>query len=111
MPSVVVKSVDREAVRKEVRAYARALRAAHPEVERIVWFGSWVRGTPTPGSDVDLCLVLSQSDKPFRDRIPDYLPFGFPVDLDLFPYTRAELERLRTSSPAWYRTLMSGEEL
>jgi len=109
--SVVVRSADPGRVRQAVEALARDLRAAHAEVERIVWFGSWVTGIPTPGSDVDLCLVLAESDKPFRDRIPDYLPVGFPVGLDLFPYTRAEFERLQTTFPEWYRAITGGREV
>jgi hypothetical protein len=57
---------------------------------------------------VDLCLVLRESDRPFRERIPQFLPNGFPVGLDLFPYTVQELDRLRDESPQWYRCLMSG---
>lgn len=92
-------------------AYAADLRRNHPEVKRIVWFGSWVSGIPRAGSDVDLCLVLTRSDKPFRERIPDYLPGAFPVGLDLFPYTEAELERLLAGSPGWREALMRGHEL
>lgn len=111
MGSVAVRSADREGTRLAVEAYARELRAAHPEIERIVWFGSWVTGIPSPGSDVDLCLVLTHSEKAVRDRIPDYLPFGFPVGIDLFPYTRVELERLRESAPTWYAEIARGRVL
>ena len=80
-------------------------------MRRIIWFGSRVNGIPAPGSDVDLCLVLADSDKPFRERIGDYLPLGFPVGLDLFPYTVAELERLRQEHASWHRALTSGVDL
>jgi len=80
-------------------------------VRRIVWFGSRVNGIPSPGSDVDVCLVLAQSDKPFRERAVDYLPLGFPVGLDLFPYTVEELERLRREHPSWHRSIMAGVDL
>ena len=80
-------------------------------MRRIIWFGSPVNGIPAPGSDVDVCLVLSRADKPFRDRIGDYLPFGFPVGLDLFPYTLAELERLRREHPSWHQAISSGVDL
>ena len=80
-------------------------------MRRIVWFGSRVSGVPAPGSDVDLCLVLAHADKSFRERIGDYLPLGFPVGLDLFPYTLAELERLRREHPSWHRALTSGVDL
>ena len=80
-------------------------------MRRIVWFGSRVSGMPSPGSDVDVCLVLAHSDKPFRERVGDYLPLGFPVGLDLFPYTLEELDRLRREHPAWHRTLTAGANL
>ena len=80
-------------------------------MRRIIWFGSRVNGTPTPGSDVDLCVVLSGSSRPFRDRIGDYLPFGFPVGMDLFPYTEGELERLEREHPSWHEAITSGIDL
>jgi predicted nucleotidyltransferase len=60
-----------------------------PEVEEVVVLGSFARGTFAPGSDLDVLIVLTQSAKPFRDRIPDYLPGSFPVGVDVLPYTRA----------------------
>jgi predicted nucleotidyltransferase len=77
----------------------------------VIWFGSWVTGLPTPASDVDLCLILSSSDKLPRDRIPDYLPLGFPTGIDLFAYTKEEFERLQHSNPGWYGAIISGMEV
>jgi predicted nucleotidyltransferase len=111
LSSVVIKSADREAVTRAVVSYAASLRAGHPEVERLIWFGSWVTGLPTPGSDVDLCIIVSSADRPMRDRVPDYLPLGFPVGLDLFVYTRAEFESLEERSPGWRATILSGRDL
>jgi len=78
--------------------YAARLLDACPEVEEIVVFGSFANGNYAPGSDLDLCIVLNHSDKSIRDRIPDYLPGAFPVGVDLFPYTREELNA-RAASP------------
>lgn len=110
MPSVRVISDSRTKVEQAVRAYVAALRR-RPEVRRVIWFGSRVSGRPTPGSDVDLCIVLSGSDRPVRDRIPEYLPGAFPVGLDLFPYTEEELARLEQSSPGWYEAIQRGREV
>jgi predicted nucleotidyltransferase len=91
LSSILVKSVDPAKIRRSVDEYARRLFAEHPEVEEIVVFGSFAKGTYAAGSDVDILIVLSDSDRPFRDRIPELLPGAFPVGLDLFPYTRAEI--------------------
>ena len=111
MSSVIIKSIVRNKIQTAVSAYAADLRHKHPEVERIIWFGSWVTGSPTPGSDVDLCLILSESDQPRRERISKYLPLGFPVGVDLFAYTQDEFEQLKQHSPSWYQAIASGVEI
>jgi len=85
-------------VRRAMDAWAARLLEERPEVEEIVVFGSFAEGRWAPGSDLDVFLVLSQSDQPIRDRVPDYLPGPFPVGVDLFPFTRAEIEDRRGSS-------------
>jgi predicted nucleotidyltransferase len=109
--SVVIKSIDPDQIREAVTSFAEHIRRQHSEVERVLWFGSWVTGLPTPASDVDHCLILSSSDKPPRERIPDYLPLGFPTGIDRFAYTKDEFERLRHSSPGWHKAITSGQEI
>lgn len=87
MNGVVVKSVDEAAVHRAMDAYACRLLSAHPEVEEIVVFGSFAEGNWSPGSDLDVFVVLSHSSKAIRERIPELLPGAFPVGVDLFPYT------------------------
>jgi hypothetical protein len=77
--------------------YARRLLAARPEVEEIVVFGSFETGNYAPGSDLDVFIVLSRSDRPVRERIRELLPGPFPVPMDIFPYTRAEMASLTPS--------------
>ena len=111
MTSVVIKLNNQEQVSQAVSAYVTWLRAEHPEVERVIWFGSRVKGLPTPGSDVDLCIVIKSSAKSRRDRIPDYLPVGFPVGIDLFVFTSAEFAKLHETSPSWYEVILAGREM
>ncbi len=94
-----------------MRHWATWIGATQPNVRRIIWFGSRVNGIPSPGSDVDICLVLDRSEKPFRERAGDYLPLGFPVGMDLFPYTRGEFERLERDHPSWRRAIAAGVDL
>jgi len=108
LSSVVIRSIDRGKIQNAVREYSRQLHKEHPEILRVIWFGSWINGYPSPGSDVDICLVLSSADKPVRDRLPDYLPTRFPVGIDLQIYTQNELDHLRQSSPGWYQAITSG---
>ncbi len=97
MSSVEIKLVDEARVRRCIKEFAESLLAANSEVEEVVVFGSFADGTYAPGSDLDVLIVLRNSEKAVRDRIPDFLPGAFPVGLDLFPYTREELARLEAS--------------
>ena len=86
--------------------------ARHPEVERVLLFGSLARGEAVPGSDADLLLILSSAGQPFLERIPRYLPTGLPLGVDVFPYTGDEIERMRAAgNPFIVRALQEGIDL
>ena len=50
---------------------------------------------------------VRHSDMPLRKRISELLPTGFPVGMDVFPYTVQELEALCLESPDWHRATTS----
>ena len=81
-------------MREKLEAVARQMRAQHSEIEQVLLFGSLVRGEAVPGSDADLLVILSSASQPFMERIPRYLPTGLPLGVDVFPYTRDEIERM-----------------
>ena len=93
-PSVKISYFDKEAVWDSLKKLAAQLKKERPEIERIILFGSLVRDDCVPGSDVDLLIVLGKSDKPFLERITDYMPSKFPVGVDVFPYTKKELKAM-----------------
>jgi len=66
-------------------------------VLEISLFGSLARGNYAPGSDADLLLVLDRDERPFLERIPPFLCLfqPGPVPVEVFPYTRSELERMQ----------------
>jgi predicted nucleotidyltransferase len=95
--SVEIKSVDAARVRRCMDQYATELLATNPAVQEIVVFGSFAEDTYAPGSDLDVFIVLSAAQKRPRDRIPDFLRTGFPVPIDVFPFTGAEMAELEPS--------------
>lgn len=107
----MIKSANRAEIAQAVEQYVVHLRREHPEIQRVIWFGSWVTGIPMPGSDVDLCLIVSHTDKPRRERSVEYLPVGFPVGMDLFVYTEEEFAQLVQESPGWFAAIQAGREM
>ena len=93
---------------------------ARPEVVRIVWYGSFVGGTPTPRSDADLCIVVHDvhtagvptAGVPRHARGADYLPsWATPVPLDLAVLTTPEFAALADWAPGWHRAITAGRVL
>lgn len=92
MDTVKIRSVNKEFILSETRKYLELQKILHPELIGAYLFGSFVKGTYAPGSDIDILLVLEKSDRKMRDRIPQFLPGRFPVGMDIFPYTKDELD-------------------
>lgn len=79
------------------------LKSRHPEIERAVLFGSLCRGDAVPGSDADVLLVLRESALPFRERRVYYAPKNVGIGMDIFAYTRTELDAMYASKNAFVR--------
>jgi predicted nucleotidyltransferase len=114
--SVTVFWLDRSRAVSLLEEAARELGADRPEVLYVGLFGSLAEGRAIPGSDADLLLVLSQSERRFLDRPLDYSPFFSDVGLgvDLFCYLREEIgevpfaRRALASSRPLYGTKPAG---
>ena len=103
---------------ERIEAIRRAARRAAdraPSIRRVILFGSLVTGIPTPRSDADLLVEVTESvhSEP-RDRIPELLGsfLPLPCPLDLFVLTSEEIERFREAPPPLLRiALESGIDL
>lgn len=63
---------------------------------RVGYFGSYARGDWGVGSDLDLLIILRDSDEPFEKRTLSLDNPRLPVPADTLVYTEAEWESLRT---------------
>jgi predicted nucleotidyltransferase len=104
--------LDRDAARAEIRRIVVEAARRDPRIVRVLLFGSLVRGTPTPRSDIDLIVVLREAPPRRMDRVPALLEaFGSsPLPLDLHPYTVAEWEA-SANDPLCELARREGEDL
>lgn len=109
--SLMVRWAEPEKIEEAVRSFAQDLRARFSSVRRILWYGSWVSGVPSPSSDVDLCVILEADERRPRDRVPEFLPARFPVGVDLMVLTEEEFRELEARSPSWHRAIMAGRAM
>jgi predicted nucleotidyltransferase len=87
-------------------ALERIVRELHPE--KIILFGSYASGDPTPDSDVDL-MVIMETDAPSNERSWAVsrllIPRLFPVDI--LVRTPEEIERDLAKGDFFIREIMS----
>ena len=99
--SVRVVFADKANVLRQLKDYAKSIKRAHSEIERVGYFGSYANDTYGPASDADLLIILRQSDKRFLDRIPDFLPENLSICCDVFPYTSEEIKKMKQDGNLW----------
>ena len=94
---------------QRARAMAERIRTTHPDVIRVLLFGSYARGDFTTHSDLDLLIVLKSSDLPMRERIGTFLEACSAYPTDVFPVTEQELaDRLHEGDPFWTQAVREG---
>ncbi|HWB71483.1 MAG TPA: nucleotidyltransferase domain-containing protein [Egibacteraceae bacterium] len=94
---------DAATVDEAVRSWARRAAETREDVLRIGYFGSYARGQWGVGSDIDLVVIVSRSDRPFDTRAAAWDTTVLPVPADLLVYTVAEWEAI-TSEAGFART-------
>ena len=60
-----------------------------------------------PGSDVDLLVVLRESELSFLKRIPQYTPGLNGLSVDVLPYTEREVHEMRAAGHGLLRTALA----
>jgi len=81
---------DASAVEQAIRKWAAGIASIRPEVVRIGYFGSYARGNWGPGSDVDLIVIVRDSEVPFDRRASGWDATDLPVPADILVYTLRE---------------------
>jgi len=105
--SVKVFFADKNEVLSQLEKYVHRLRSQRDDVEQIGLFGSYATDTYGPASDVDLLIVLRQSNKRFLDRTPEFVPNDVRVGCDVFVYTKDEIEQMQQQNNPWMVHVLS----
>lgn len=67
--------------------------------EKVILFGSTVRGESSPDSDIDLAIIKS-TDQPFYQRNRDVrILLRSRIPLDVFVFTPDEFEKTKKTNP------------
>ncbi len=93
LTSSVFKWPDNKTVDQAVRRWAENVLQQRPDVVQVGYFGSYARGDWGVGSDLDLVIIVKDSEKPFDLRAGDWDTGEIPVPTDVLVYTEAEWQQ------------------
>jgi len=93
--SVKIIFIDRDELLSRLREIARRLYVERPDVIDVRVFGSIARGDQVGTSDVDVLILLRDSElEDPVERIRSFYPyFDLPVGVDVLVYTQDQLSR------------------
>lgn len=94
LSSSVLKWPERDAVIAALRDWAGRSARERPGVTRIGYAGSYARGDWGVGSDLDLIVIVRESQHPFERRAVEWDATELPVPVDVLVYTQAEWDAL-----------------
>lgn len=85
--------LDQQGLVEALRREAERVAQDDERVVKVVLFGSLAEGRAVPGSDADVLVVLCQDDKPFFERLGEWVgKFAVDFPVEVFPYTLKELD-------------------
>lgn len=109
--SVEVRFIDRDQVIRDLRQAVAEAKASHPEIVKVLLFGSFVQGNWTADSDADLFVVVRKEFANIFDR-GSYAIFAKGVPVDSIVYSETEFEQLSRDPESFLaRNLPSALEL
>ncbi|NJL47059.1 MAG: nucleotidyltransferase domain-containing protein [Leptolyngbyaceae cyanobacterium SM2_5_2] len=70
------------------------------------YFGSYARDEAGLGSDLDVVMIVTESDLPFHQRSGSWNFLAIPVPVEALVYTWVEWQQLASRQPRFYQTLL-----
>ncbi len=105
LDSSVLTWPDRETVEQALRQWFVQEVGHHPELVRLGYFGSYARGDWGVGSDLDLIVIVRDTDTPFERRALTWDLNALPIPAELVVYTQKEWEKLMSERSRFADTL------
>ena len=103
LTSPVLKWPDQKKVLQALKHWVENLVKTRCDIVQIGYFGSYARGDWGVGSDLDLVIIVDQTDKPFELRSAEFDTLELPIPTDVLVYTLEEWYLLKIRRPFFLR--------
>lgn len=104
--SSVMRWPDRQQVHDAISKWIEQLAQTNPALVAAGYFGSYARNDAGVGSDLDVVIILKDSDLPFECRYNTWDFNAIPVPVEAQIYILEEWNNLHKQQPRYYRTLV-----
>ena len=106
--SVKFISINRKSLLLKLKKIAKSIKMKHCEVIDIRLFGSIATKEETGTSDVDILIILTETDETFFQRILKYKRyFDIEISIDLLVYTNDEIKKMNNEKNFFIRKIMN----
>lgn len=111
--NVQIFRIDDIELKRSLHNIARRISFGHSEVKDVILFGSFSTGSFTPGSDLDVAIIMSDTAARFLDRPGMFIGYFSELDLDvsLVVYTVDEFELMLKAGNKFIQEIRKGETL
>jgi tRNA nucleotidyltransferase (CCA-adding enzyme) len=107
-----VKFLDYDQILSDLRQAVRQAKVEHPEIVKVLLFGSLVQGNWTADSDADLIVVVHRDFPDFFGSRASYQIFTPAIPTDSLVYSEREFEQLSADPESFLaRNLPTAVEL
>ena len=89
-----VRFVDYDQILRDLRQAVKEAKAAHPEIVKVLLFGSLAQGDWTADSDADLIVVVGREFPDFFSSRTPYQVFARSISTDSLVYSVTEFQEL-----------------
>lgn len=113
LDGVEILSVDANSLKKSLQEIATIIKAEYPEVNEVILFGSFSKNDFTPYSDVDIAIIVKETDKKFIERTDYFIDYftEIPFDVNLIIYTSKEINQMLKTGSSFVTEIKNGVRL
>jgi predicted nucleotidyltransferase len=113
LSGVEILSVDINKIKKDLKNITLKIKRNHPEVVKIILFGSFAENNYTPYSDIDIAIIVEKTSKNFVLRQDDFIDYfkNLNFDVNILVYTQNEIEKLKKENNKFVKEILQGKEL
>jgi len=103
-----VRFLDYDRILSDLRRAVRKAKAEHPEIVKVLLFGSLVQGKWTADSDADLVVVVRREFPDFLSSRAPYQVFTSSIPTDSLVYSELEFEQVSCDPESFLAQNLSG---